>query len=837
MIATASSFLALIATVSVNPVGIPTTAPQDPPEGVTITGLPSTVRLQEVVRATLRVESRRQSERPIIPEVDGLQILLGTPTRRQSMSSINGRQTISVSLDYPLELRTRRVGKFTIPSIKVKIGDKFFTTRRRVIEVVKDITGKNFGDLKVTPSRVRAYVHEPIRFDVECSIDSQLELAIGSSTQGVRFHAVYVEADWLSKMDGAEFQSGLDVDTDDPEYIVLNNSLQPADVSRNRDGKAYRMFRYHKTVLPTTPGKKTLAAPAMRFTVLSGVRRDRFSVFATRAQKDYMVYGTALELEILPLPVAGRPNPFYGGVGRFTIGARLDKTSVKVGGSVKLILTISGEGNTQYLQVPELDDIAGFHRLGKIENRTADKVEITYDLTPKTGTVTQLPAIAWNYFDTTPGVEKYVSVQTDPLAIDVRALTGEESLPSLPGAKPSAVEPGVDDIFDVKLGADREPAVLAGSPGRALALVAAFLPWLLAGFGLFFVRARKRSLADVAGRRARGAWRRFQKALNDGNEPLDGLVDYLADRLGCEPAAVIGPDLEDRLVAAGIDAAQAKQVRELVDAGIAARYGGGGGADKPSVMAVVQSLERTSVTGALGLVLACLLLGAAASPAQRQTTPAQQQLSAPEQAYRDRDYVAAAAGFRAALAAGDRRAAYNLGNSLFRQGRYAEALVAYEKARLALPRDEELLANIRLVRERLDLGTAEGEAFVQTLANMRDSFTARERFWLCVLCNALAAGLLFFGGRRLRILGIVAAVPALLLVVEIGFLAPNRPPKGIVISPQAALRSEPSADLAPLMTIRAGVAVDVLGSSSGWTVVRARGRKGWLPADAVAKIE
>ena len=44
---------------------------------------------------------------------------------------------------------------------------------------------------------------------------------------------------------------------------------------------------------------------------------------------------------------------------------------------------------------------------------------------------------------------------------------------------------------------------------------------------------------------------------------------------------------------------------------------------------------------------------------------------------------------------------------------------------------------------------------------------------------ALAAALICFGGRRLRILGLVVALPAVLLVLEVAVLLPNRPPRGI----------------------------------------------------------
>jgi hypothetical protein len=805
-------------------------------DSVTLTRLPSTVRQGQVIAATLRVETQKPVEAPRIPKVEGLHIRVGRPTRGSSMTIINGRQTVSHEVTYPIEVVGIALGKFKIPPIEIKVGDQVYRTPERVLEVVKNITGKNFGTLTIVPSKTRVYVHEPIRFDIECAVDASLDIANGRAPNGAQYYSVRLEAEWLSKMDGGEVMDVPDTDTDRRVNVVLNQMLQPADVSvvRGSDGKSQTVFRYHKSILPTRVGKNRLIAPLMRFAVLQGQGRDPFG-FPTRNQKEYIVAEKPIEIEVLPLPTEDRPDPFFGAVGRFTIKAEFDKRVVSVGGSVKLVLTIEGTGNMEHLRVPELTDIPGFHGLGKIENRTRDSVAITYDLTPKTAEVDSVAAIAWNYFDTTPGVERYIEVKTEPLVIEVRARAGEESLSELPGEKPKAVEAGVDDIYDVKLASGTDTARLAPSPGTGTTLLSSLLPWVVCVLGMFFWRARRRAMADVQGRRARGALRKFQGAISSGTDPLDALIAYLADRFGCEPAAVIGQDLADRLTAVGIGDVRAADVQGLVDDGVASRYGGGGGVDQDRVVAAVEALERGEPVGSVtaGLLLALIpatLFGARLGA---------QDLSAAEQAYRDRDYVAAAEAFAKAADAGDRRAAYNLGNSFYRQGLFARALAAYERARLAMPRDPELLANIRLSRERLNLGTAEGEAFAQTVAAIRDSYTPRERFWMCVLCNALAAALVCFGGRRLRMLGGVIAVPALILLVEVAVLQPQRPLKGIVVEPGTKVRAEPSADLEHILTVRAGVAVEVLGTGSGskWTQVRVEGRKGFAPSRALVVIE
>ena len=65
------------------------------------------------------------------------------------MTIINGRQTVSHQVTYPIEVVGIALGKFKIPPIEIKVGDQVYRTPERVLEVVKNITGKNFGTLTV----------------------------------------------------------------------------------------------------------------------------------------------------------------------------------------------------------------------------------------------------------------------------------------------------------------------------------------------------------------------------------------------------------------------------------------------------------------------------------------------------------------------------------------------------------------------------------------------------------------------------------------------------------------------------------------------------------------
>ena len=100
---------------------------------------------------------------------------------------------------------------------------------------------------------------------------------------------------------------------------------------------------------------------------------------------------------------------------------------------------------------------------------------VTYDLTPLSADVAEIPSIEWNYFDTTPGVEAFVEVATSPLPVTIDAIANAETIASLPEAAKAAVTPGVDDIFD--LPSFDGPVAVAAQPPLWQMWSAVLSPW------------------------------------------------------------------------------------------------------------------------------------------------------------------------------------------------------------------------------------------------------------------------------------------------------------------------------------------------------------------------
>jgi len=198
------------------------------------------------------------------------------------------------------------------------------------------------------------------------------------------------------------------------------------------------------------------------------------------------------------------------------------------------------------------------------------------------------------------------------------------------------------------------------------------------------------------------------------------------------------------------------------------------------------------------MALLVVLLGcAAAAPAQ---------VDVGFRAYRNGDYAAAESAFARALERGcDRRLWFARGNCFFRLGDLPRARWAYESARLGLPRDAELLANLDLIERQLAVG-GDGESFTAAVAALRDRFTEPELVVACGASMLLAAILLGLLRRRAwaRWLGALALVPGTLLALELLWLRPSRPSAAVALRP-LELVSEPRGGLPTIARVEPGV--------------------------------
>ena len=151
-------------------------------------------------------------------------------------------------------------------------------------------------------------------------------------------------------------------------------------------------------------------------------------------------------------------------------------------------------------------------------------------------------------------------------------------------------------------------------------------------------------------------------------------------------------------------------------------------------------------------------------------------------------------------------------------------------------RDRELLANIQLVEQKLDHGSAEGEPFLDAVRRLRDSMTWTELLMLGVALQFAAAVSLLFAGKTGRWIGAALLVPAVLVSLELCWWGPVRPGRAIVLAQHTEVVAEPRDGMDAVLKLRAGVTVEVLGEGPTWSRVRVGERDGYVRSEVLGHV-
>jgi hypothetical protein len=463
-------------------------------------------------------------------------------------------------------------------------------------EGAEDIAAADHAFLELAAGRDAYYLHELIRIEVRIGIDARFfeDNAIQLFRRRLDV-PVQLEAGWLEDFPGTIV---LDADGDDDAGgerlgFALNDGVAEAlrIEDRSMDGRTFTMLKVEGIFLPLQTGMLEIPAPKLRFAFATRFFEDLVSGRVPEDRRDAVLTGEGLNLRIEPLPEEGRPMEFFGAVGRFSIEAEAYPLDLEVGESLKLVLRIEGEGNMKLFDPPGIDRLDGFHVYGSIDHRGERHRTFTFDLAPLSDAVKEVPPIPFVFFDTDRPA-RYRTIRTEPIPIAVRPLPEGARLELLPGEAKRMV-PGENDIFDIRPAAE----LVQGKAKRriSLALLACVLlaPWILALGLSLWLRARERDRADPDGKRARQAAALFKTRMARPDADLaEAFAEYLAARMRCASAAVITPDLEARLEAAGVEAGLARRAATLLTDLVAAHYGGGASDEgREAVDELVHSLD------------------------------------------------------------------------------------------------------------------------------------------------------------------------------------------------------------------------------------------------------
>lgn len=192
---------------------------------------------------------------------------------------------------------------------------------------------------------------------------------------------------------------------------------------------------------------------------------------------------------------------------------------------------------------------------------------------------------------------------------------------------------------------------------------------------------------------------------------------------------------------------------------------------------------------------------------------------------------------------------YNLGNSFFKAGDMAPAILNYERALLLDPGDSDVRFNLSMAKERItDRIEPLGKFFlVKWFESVQNVFSVNTWGTIGIVCFILLIGclILFFFSKWLRLkkIGFYVGVFMLLVIILANVFAANQKDdlmnrkSAIVFSATVTVKSSPDNSGTDLFVLHEGTKVFVRNTLGEWSEIELEdGNVGWMPSKDIVKI-
>ena len=799
---------------------------------------------------------------------EGIEILYGPSMSSQSsFQMVNGHTSSSSTVTYSYIAVATKKGTFTIPAAQVNVGGKAIASS--AVKVTASGAARTSAGNAYQQDNDDEYVyHHRSQGNVKAGED--LFIKVNASKRRVHeqepillTYKVYTLVD-LTNLDGK---------MPDLKGFHTQEVKLPQQKTYHREsynGRTYNCVVWSQYVMyPQMTGK--LEIPPITFHgIVMQESRDPLSFFTNGGYEEARrnIRAEGLTIQVDPLPA--RPANFSGGVGRFNISAQLNKDDVKAGDPVNLRLVVSGTGNLKLIKQPEVKFPDGWD---KYDAKVTDKTRLTsngvegnmvYDIlaVPRNEGNYTIPPVTFTYYDT--GTNAYKTIQTQPFNVKVAKGDGTQNPVN------EYMTASGDEIHTIKTGKVKVHGVDDFFFGSVWYWIWVVL--LIAAFVAILVMFRKTAVehADIAKMRGKNANKVATKRLKQADalmqknrsddfydEVMRALWGYVSDKLNMPLEQLSRDNISEQLAVRRVDEATVRRFMEALDECEFERYAPGDAKGNMSktfdaamnaITDIEEAIKRagretsSGSSSALLLLLLMMLLPLSAAAVTKENADTEYKKGNYQQAVRDYEEV-----LKNGVSA---EVYYNLGNAYYKLDNVTQAVLAYERALLLSPGDEDIRFNLQVARSKtIDKITPASEMFFVTwykaLVSMMsvDAWAFTSILSLLLLIILL---LIYLVAERitLRKIGFYGGLFVLLLFILSNVFAWQQRRQlmnrtgAIVIATSASVKKTPAPTAQELFVLHEGTRVEILDRSvKNWCQVHlADGRDGWIPVASIEEI-
>lgn len=533
------------------------------------------------------------------PDFKGFNVVSG-PNLSQSSSFqfINGKMHQEYSQSYTYLIHASVEGVFEVKPASVTVKGKTYQTQPFKIQVVGGSSGQarqaqsggyqkqpqtssatepitSAKDLPKDDIFIRAYVSKPNPYVGEQTVVTY-KLYTKVPLSNIRINNLGTFPGFWS------------------QDLLKSDKLQQSTEIIN--GEEYVTAEIKKTALfGLKPGTVTIPAMEMECTASIIKKRRRtvtgdpfFDSFFNDAffnagyeQQNRKVFSNALKINVKPLPSEGKPAGYANAVGNFTFSAELDRNEVKANDAINLRIKISGTGNLDVIEAPQLTFPTDFDTY---EPKVTSNINTTpagisgsktfeYLIIPRNAGTFTLKPVSFSFFN--PATGKYTTLSSPEFTITVAKGEGTAQGITYSGVNQQDLKYIGTDIRYIKL------PPLSLRPAGTLFFASGLYYGLLAGLFLVFVisffmiqRIRKqrgdtglmrlKKATGVATKRLKKA-RAYLSQKNEEafyNETSAALWGYISDKFNIPLADLSMENVESKLASRNVNE---ETIRAFID--------------------------------------------------------------------------------------------------------------------------------------------------------------------------------------------------------------------------------------------------------------------------------
>ena len=841
---------------------------------------PSQVSAGENFRVSFTINTRDVEEFRMGGVPEALEVIAGPYTSSQSSyQMINGHTSSSSSVTITYTLYASKNGTFTIGSSHALVNGKKLASRPVKISVsghaarnangAPNMHGSNGG---YDDSRMRSAGSRISGSDLFIKVSANKK-RVHEQEPVLLTYKVYTQVD-LTQLEGKmpDLKGFHTQEVALPQQKTFHNEVV--------NGKPYKCVTWSQYVMyPQMTGKLQIPSITFKGIVVQQNRNvDPMEAFFNggsgyiEVNKNIQAPGVVIQVD--PLPT--RPANFSGGVGKFNISASIDKQEVKAGNPINIRVVVGGIGNLKLLKQPVVNFPKDFDKYdAKVTDKTrlsANGVEgnMIYDFlaVPRNQGTYTIPAIEFTYYDTT--LNAYKTIKTKAFTVTVGKGDGSNSSATTDFSDQNK------DIHALKLGKTKLHDIddmFYGSFGYWTSLMVPLLAFVAL---LVIFRRRAIENADIVKMRSNKAnkiatkrLRKAHKLMIQGkqgafyDEVLRALWGYVSYKLNMPVEQLSRENIQEKLEAHTVDDRTIEKFTTALDECEFERYAPGDPAGNmsktfDSAMTGIMEIENAinaarkahknrakSDKKAYSFCMTLLLMLACALPSSAITK------QNADQEYQKGNYQQAIKDYEELLKNGvSADIYYNLGNAYYRTDNITRAVLAYERAHLLSPGDEDINFNLQYAQSKtIDKITPENEMFFVTWYKALVNFTSVDNWaktGIISIIIALVLVLVYLFGPHifLRKMGFFGGILFFLLFVLSNLFAYQQKnlllnrTGAIVMSPTVNVKKTPSKSSSDDFVIHEGTHVNITDKSmKGWRGIRLDdGREGWIETQHIEEI-